>query len=150
MFYKLYIVSAGLPKPGLAPVFVSYQKVSDGTDVVPPLITEIDDNGNGNGHYKFSVAGVTEDLVGVVDADPGSVFGLSDIDRYIQVDITPDDFGLTDLLDRFIKGSETLDPDANTLTVKRRDGATTLVIFDVTKPLDLNKVIGPYIKREPQ
>lgn len=151
MEQKLYFANAGVPQSGLSPVFRSLQKVSDGSDFLPlPVITEIDDAGNADGHYKFDQPDTDEDLVGVVDGDPGGIFGLSAIDRYVRVDITPDDFGMTDLVDALVKGSEELDPDANTLTIKRRDGATVLVIYDLTKPVDLNRVIGPYIKRTPQ
>lgn len=147
---KIYASNAGVPQPGLLPVFVSLQNVSDGSDFLPlPVISEIDDGGNANGGYKFPQPAASGDLFGVVDLDPGAVIGLVNADRYVPVFITPDDFGLTDLLDVEL-GSRTLDPDNNTLTYKRRDGVTTLVIFDVTKPVDLNKLIGPFIDRTPQ
>jgi len=147
---KIYASNAGVPQPGLSPVFITLQNVSDGSDFLPlPVITEIDDGGNAGGGYKFPQPATSGDLFGVVDLDPGAVVGLADIDRYVPVDITPDDFGLTDLLDSAL-GSRVLDPDNNVLTYKRRDGVTTLIVFDVTKPADLSKLIGPYIDRTPQ
>ena len=146
-FQVIEFSNAGVPAPGLVPVWRSLQKVSDGSDFLPlPVIEEIDDGGNADGGYRFEQPVTTELVRGVID---GGV-ALPDADRYIRVYITPDDFGMTDLIDAIVRGSRTLDPDNNTLTYKRRDGITTLVVFDVTKPIDLNKVIGPYLDRTPQ
>lgn len=147
MDQKVFFSDAGIPKPGLSPVWRSLQRVSDGTDFTPqPAISEIDDAGNADGSYKFAQPVITEDLVGVIDGDPGAIIGLADIDRYVWVNITPDDFGLTDLLDAITKGSQVLDPTGDTLTLKRRDGSTVLVTFDLVKT---SESIGAYIERTP-
>lgn len=136
---KVYFADGGVPKTGLTPTWNNLKKVSDGTNFTPqPVITEI-----GGGWYKFTQPTITEDLTGVVDG--GAI--LDDTDRYVPVDITPDDFGMTDLLDAHIKGSQVLDPTGDTLTLKRRDGSTVLVIFDLTKT---SESIGAYKEREPQ
>jgi hypothetical protein len=137
---KVYFADAGVPKTGLTLAWNNLKKVSDGTNFTPqPAFTEI-----GGGWYKFTQPDTDEDLTGVVD---GSATLTDDNDRYVPVDITPDDFGMTDLLDAITKGSQTMDPDADTLTLKRRDGSTVLVTFDLVKTTDS---IGAYKGRTPQ
>lgn len=151
MKQKIYFAKSGAPQAGLAPVFISLQIADDGTDFLPlPVISEIDDGGNANGWYAFDQPDTSKDLVGVVDGDPGGLNGLAAAERYVPVVVTPDDFGMTDLVDALVRGSRVLDPESNTLTLTRRDGVTTLIVFDVTKPLDVNLNIGPYIERKPQ
>jgi len=136
---KVYFANAGVPETGLTPTWNNIKKVSDGSDFTPqPAITEV-----GGGWYKFTQPTITEDLTGVVDG--GAT--LADSDRYVPVDITPDDFGMTDLLDGLIKGSQVLDPTGDTLTLKRRDGSTVLVTFDLVKT---SESIGAYKERSPQ
>ena len=136
---KIYFANAGVPETGLTLTWESLVLVSDGSDVTPkPSFVEI-----GGGWYKFIQPTITEDLVGVID---GGV-ALDDIDRYVPADITPDDFGMTDLLDAETKGSQVLDPGADTLTLMRRDGITPLVVFDLTKTATL---VGAYKARTPQ
>ena len=146
-FQVIEFSNAGVPAPGLIPVWRSLQKVSDGSDFLPlPAIEEIDDGGNADGGYRFEQPVIIEPLRGVIDGG----IALADIDRYIRVYITPDDFGMTDLIDALIKGSQNLDFASDKLTLKRRDGVTVLAIFDVTKPVDLNAIIGPYTGRTPE
>ena len=137
MDYKVYFANAGVPATGLSLTWETLEDL-DGNDVgSPPAFIEI-----GGGWYKFSLT-PTEELVGVVDGS-GT---LADADRYVPVDFTPDDYGLTDLLDAIVKGSQTLDPSGDTLTLKRRDGSTVLVTFDLVKTTES---IGAYKERTPQ
>jgi len=137
---KIYISDSGQPATGLTPVWDNLKKASDGTDYLPqPAISEI-----GGGWYKFTQPDISEDLTGVID---GGAALTSNADRYIPVDITPDDFGMTDILDVIIKGSQELDPTTDTLTLKRRDGVTVLVTFDLVKT---SESIGAYKARSPQ
>ena len=147
MFQVIEFSSGGIPASGLEPAWRSLQKVSDGSDFLPlPAIEEIDDGGNADGGYRFEQPVITETLRGVID---GGV-ALANSDRYIRVYITPDDFGMTDLIDALIKGSQNLDFANDKLTLTRRDGVTVLAIFDLTKPIDLNAIIGAYIGRTPE
>lgn len=137
---KVYISDNGQPAIGLTPTWDNLKKVSDGSDFIPqPAISEI-----GGGWYKFSQPDISEDLTGVID---GGISLAVFYDRYVPIDITPDDFGMTDILDAIIKGSQELDPTADTLTLKRRDGATVLVTFDLVKT---SESIGAYKARSPQ
>lgn len=122
----------------MTPTWSSLLK-EDGSAFTPqPSISEI-----GGGWYKFTAPVTTENLVGVIDG--GAT--LNDVDRYVSADLTPDDFGLTDLLDAITKGTQVLDPSGDTLTLKRRDGSTVLVTFDLVKT---SEAIGAYKARTPQ
>lgn len=139
MDYKIYFANAGVPVTGLTPTWNNLKKVSDGTNFIPqPSISPI-----GGGWYKFTRPTFTEDLIGVIDG--GATLG--DIDRYVPIDLTPDDFGMTDMLDAMILGSQTLDPTGDTLTIKRRDGSTILITYDLVKT---SEGIGAYKERTPQ
>lgn len=81
MIYKVYFANAGIATTGLTPVFATYKKVSDGSDVTKPTITEI-----GAGWYKFT-ATPTEDIIGVIDG--GAT--LTGADRFVPVDVTAQD-----------------------------------------------------------
>jgi hypothetical protein len=137
---KVYFANAGVPETGLSPVWLTLKKVSDGSDFTPqPAITEI-----GGGWYKFTQpTDLSEDLTGVVD---GTVT-LADADRYVPVNLTPDDFGMTDLIDALIEGSQELDPNTNELIITRRDGSTVLVTYDLVKTAI---AIGAYLSRTPK
>ena len=136
---KVYLADSGVPKTGLTLAWDNLKKVSDGSNFTPqPAFTEV-----GGGWYKFPQPDTAEDLTGVVD---GSAT-LGDADRYVPVDITPDDFGMTDLLDAVVQGSQVLDPSGDTLTLKRRDGSTVLITFDLVKTTES---IGAYKERTPQ
>lgn len=136
--------NAGVPEAGLTPTWQSLQVVSDGSDFTPqPAITEIDNAGNADGGYKFTQPTITEPLRGIIDGGAA----LVDADRYVSVYITPDDYGMTDLLDAISQGKQVLDPDNDTLTIYRRDGVTVLTVFDLTKPLT---AVDAYITRTPQ
>lgn len=136
---KVYFADGGTPKTGLTPVWNNLKKASDSTDFLPqPIISEI-----GGGWYKFTQPDTLDELTGVVD---GGAILTDATDRYVPVDITPDDFGMTDLLDAIVKGSQVLDPTGNTLTLKRRDGSTVLVTFSLLKTTE---AIGPYVQRDP-
>jgi hypothetical protein len=136
---KIYFANAGVPETGLSPVWLTLKKVSDGTDFTPqPAITEI-----GGGWYKFTQPTITEDLTGVADGTAT----LADADRYVPVDLTPDDFGMTDLIDALIEGSQELDPNNDELIITRRDGSTVLVTYDLVKTAI---AIGAYLSRTPQ
>jgi hypothetical protein len=136
---KIYFANAGVPATGLSPAWLTLKKVSDGTDFTPqPAITEI-----GGGWYKFDQPDISEDLIGVVDGTAT----LSDTDRYVPVNLTPDDFGMTDLIDALIEGSQELDKDNDELIIKRRDGTTVLITYDLVKTLE---AIGAYLSRTPK
>ncbi len=123
MIYKVYFADSGVAKTGLSPTFDTYKKVSDGSDVTKPTFTEI-----GGGWYKFT-ATPSEDIVGVVNSNDGA---MADADRYVPVDVTADDGGLVDILDAVL-GDKVLNYTTDTLTLTRRDGVTTLKIFDMTE-----------------
>jgi hypothetical protein len=92
MLYYVYITQNGEPKTGLSPDFQSLLTAENGTDKSgsAPTISEL-----GGGLYKFDVTYgstpwdvTTEDMVGVVDADPSDSEGLIGTERYIPVEIT--------------------------------------------------------------
>lgn len=84
MIYKLYFSNSGVAKTGLTPTVTTFKKVSDNSDVTPkPTISEI-----GGGWYKTSDYAAAEDIVGVVDGGAGVT---ANIDRYVPLDITPND-----------------------------------------------------------
>ncbi len=83
MIYKLYFSNSGTPRTGLAPTWMVFLKVSDGSAYTPqPAITEI-----GGGFYKFSIT-PTEDVVGTIDG--GNVLSAA-VDRYTFVSLSPSD-----------------------------------------------------------
>ena len=122
MIHKVYFANAGVAATGLTPAFDTYKKVSDGSNVTKPTFTEI-----GGGWYKFT-ATPSEDIVGVVNGGAA----LANADRYIPVDVTADDGGLIDILDAVL-GDKVLNYTGDTLTLTKRDGVTTLKIFDMTE-----------------
>jgi hypothetical protein len=81
MTYKFYVSDSGQSVPGLDPIWVGLKKVQDGVEVTHPAITEVD-----YGWYKFTWSG-SDVLVGVIDAGEN----LADIDRFIPVDLGPED-----------------------------------------------------------
>jgi hypothetical protein len=92
MLYYVYITQGGAPKTGLSPDFQSLLTTENGTDKSgsAPTINEL-----GGGLYKFNITYgtapwdvTTEDLVGVIDADPGDSEGMAGSERYIPVEIT--------------------------------------------------------------
>jgi hypothetical protein len=92
MLYYVYITQNGIPKTGLSPDFESLLTAQNGTDKSgsAPTINEV-----GGGMYNFDVTYgsapwdvTTEDLVGVIDADPGDSEGMAGAERYIPVVIT--------------------------------------------------------------
>jgi hypothetical protein len=92
MLYYVYITQNGEPKTGLSPDFQSLLTAQNGTDKSgsAPTISAV-----GGGIYKFSVAYgsgpwdvMTEDLVGVIDADPTDAESMNASERYIPVVIT--------------------------------------------------------------
>jgi len=92
MIYPVYIAHDGLPKTGLSPDWENLVTLTNATDKSgsAPAIIEV-----GGGWYKFTIvygAGAwnvsAEDLVGVIDADPDGTKGLSDVERYIPVELT--------------------------------------------------------------
>ena len=92
MLYYVYITQNGAPKTGLSPDFESLFTAENGTDKSgsTPTINEV-----GGGLYNFDVTYgtapwdvTTEDLIGVVDADPNGTAGLIGSERYIPVEIT--------------------------------------------------------------
>ena len=149
--YEIKFAKAGVPEPGLAPVFHSLQLVSDGTNfdagAAGITITELEDEVPiGHGTYIITVPDtVIVRLTGWVDGGAA----LDAADRYVPVSFDVDDFGLTDLIDRHIKGPIELDAAAKTETVKRRDGSE-LVVFDLFLPIDPNAVIGPFVIKVPR
>ena len=151
--YEISFANAGVPQAGLIPVFRSLQKFPSGENVDAGAegitITELlDDAGVPVGHrdYVITVPDTFPDRLG------GWIDGtdiLADADRYVKVSINADDFGLTDLLDRLL-GSIELDAENKTETVKRRDGISELVVFDLTLANDPNAAIGPFVLKVPQ
>jgi len=85
--YYIYITDNGTPKTGLTPSIIVYNKASDWTSAgTPPTISEA-----GNGFYYFD-ATPTERIIILIDAGTA----LADIDRYIPMEISEDDFALKD------------------------------------------------------
>jgi hypothetical protein len=89
MLYYVYITQNGEPKTGLSPDFESLKTGTDCTDRSgsAPTISAV-----GDGIYKFSVDYgsapwnvMTEDLVGVIDADPTDALGMNAAERYIPI-----------------------------------------------------------------
>lgn len=74
--YMFSVRSAGVRKTGMTPTFVFFKKLSDGSDVTPPTVSEV-----AQGQYKFTYDPAVP-ASGQIDAgstviDPG--------DRYIDV-----------------------------------------------------------------
>ena len=137
MIYKLYFANAGVAATGLTPTVTTFKKVSVNSDVTPkPTITEI-----GGGWYKTSDYDAAEDIVGVVDGGAA----LPAADRYLPIDVTADDDGLEQTLDALL-GEAVLNYSADTLTLKKRTGAT-LLVMDMTENSDTAK---SYTTRTPQ
>jgi hypothetical protein len=84
MIYVVFFSNAGVPATGLSPTIGIYKKVSDGTDVTPPGVSEI-----GGGFYKFT-ASPAEALV--VRMNGGG--SLANADKYKVMQITPHDADL--------------------------------------------------------
>lgn len=138
MIYKIYFADNGVAKTGLTPTFSSFKKVSDGSNVTPPAISEV-----GGGWYKTADYTAPEDIVGVVD---GGAALTADADRYVPFDATADDNGLEQTLDALL-GKAVLDYSADTLTLYKRDGITSLVVMDMTESSATAK---SYTTRTPQ
>ena len=92
MLHPVYISQNGEPKTGLSPDWESLLTMENATDKSgsAPAISEID-----GGWYKFNITFgtapwdvTTEDLVGVIDADPSGSTGLIGSERYIPVTIS--------------------------------------------------------------
>jgi len=92
MLYYVYITQNGIPKTGLNPNFESLLTAENGTDKSgsAPTVNEV-----GGGLYNFDITYgsapwdvTTEDLVGVVDADPTDAEGMSASEKYVPVVIT--------------------------------------------------------------
>ena len=69
MLYYVYITQNGEPKTGLSPDFESLFTAENGTDK--------------SGSAPWDVT--TEDLVGVVDADPTDALSMNASERYIPI-----------------------------------------------------------------
>lgn len=90
----VYIAQYGVPLTGLHPAFSSLKKLSDGTTITFPTITEV-----GGGWYKFtSVVPINERWVGTIDAGVSVdvharyipvMLGFSDTDIPVEVFVTP-------------------------------------------------------------
>jgi hypothetical protein len=92
MLYYLYLTQNGEPKTGLSPNFETLISASAGTDksANAPTVSELS-----GGLYKYEIIfgtapwnTVTEDLIGVIDADPTTAIGLTGSERYIYVEHT--------------------------------------------------------------
>jgi hypothetical protein len=92
MIYPVYITKDGAPMTGLAPNWEGLRTLGNGTDKSgsAPAVSEA-----GGGWYKFDITFgeapwdvITDDLVGVIDADPTGSVGMSDAERYIPIEIT--------------------------------------------------------------
>ncbi len=130
-----YIASGGSPLIGASGEmnFESLLTLS-GADKTgtAPAISEI-----GGGWYKFSVAYGSApfdagDIVGSIDADKNGVNGLSDVERYIPVEVRLDFYALSRLVNKMsqdkLTGEMLIKDDAgNTiLSLGITDGTTTL------------------------
>ena len=80
---EVYFSDGGIAETGLSPVFDTLKKVSDGSNVTPPAISEI-----GGGWYKFDI-NPTEKLVGVIDGTASVVNGF---ERFVPVFFDQFDF----------------------------------------------------------
>ena len=96
MRYFVYITHNGLYKTGLSPVWESMTVAEgSGVDKTSSANTNAALSEVAGGWYTFSITrgsspweDITEDLVGVIDADTGDALGMADSERYIPVDIT--------------------------------------------------------------
>lgn len=124
MIYKVYFAGAGVSKTALTPLWSSLKKTSDGTDYTPqPAISEI-----GGGFYKFDIS-PAEDLVGVIDGGAS----LADIDRYVSVDLSPNDSGAggsSSIILPVMQGSVYTAAATQNKTVKIVRGDTPKIYFD--------------------
>jgi len=111
--YSVFFTNAGVPEIGLTPTAITFKKVSDGTNIALPSVSE-----TGGGWYKFS-ATFTESAVIVIDGGAG----LADADRYkasrleITDDISP--YPASDVAALILD-------DPNNLLVTNSDGAVQL------------------------
>jgi len=126
--YYIYITDNGTPKTGLAPSIIVFRKASDWTSAgTPPSISEA-----GNGFYFFDFS-PTERVIILVDA--GSV--LADIDRYIPLEISEDDFAITNAR------LKELDPEnmpADIDTIKQNTASMKTKLDRISVPANIGSV----------
>lgn len=91
---KTYLLlNANIPASGQAPVVITWLTTAGGVPTsAAPTISEI----NTTGIYTYEVpADLVEDVVMIIDSDPGGTTGLSAADRYQFVYLQPSDYGLS-------------------------------------------------------
>jgi len=136
MLYYIYITRNGSPQDTLSPNWETLITAENGTDKSgsAPAITEIGGAGNGGGWYKFSVIlgtapwdVITQDLVGVVDADPTNALGMAASERYIPMTISLRGLALAKIAHKAIETKSTGD-----IEYYASDGSTGAFAIDMT------------------
>jgi len=130
MLYYLYVTHNGAPKTGLSPNWETLVTAENGTDKSgsAPTISELS-----GGWYQFEVVFgtapwdvTTEDLLGVIDADPTDAEGMADAERYIPVDITLRGLALARVAHKGVQVKATGD-----VTIYAADGSTAEMKLDM-------------------
>jgi len=131
MIYPVYITKNGAMKTGLLPDWETLLTLKSGADksAAAPVIDEV-----GGGWYRFDITFgaapwdvITEDLVGIIDADPSGGAGLSDAERYIPVEITLRGLALARIAHKAVQDKVTGDID-----IYQADGANKEMKLSMT------------------